>query len=194
VAHRRVAALARELDAPEQQRFEMGPSRHPPSAPRLDFSRGHVLGAQGAANKGIPWMPTAGDDDGEEQKNVARRNVLRHELQSAEQALEWVPALANMGRARSMDIDYSRVNAFKKEDGEAFEFLSGAIRNTSIPGGDKFHGRRNVLSREASSLQSLDMPRANGHAGAVPSYGRDGRLAREHGGVFRGAGKSMLKS
>lgn len=198
--HRRVSALSREVNAPEHQQFEMGPAKRPPSAPRRDFSRGHVLGAEGVANKGIPWAPSpapgaTADGDDPEARQVGRRHILKHERYAADQALEWVPSQANLIRAAlGKDADHSRISAFKKEDGEAFDFLHGAIRNAPEVLGDKFHGRRNVLTREQSSMQSLDMPRASGYQGAVPSYARDGRLARENplGGVFRGAGASVL--
>mmetsp|Transcript_74897 Transcript_74897/g.207362 ORF Transcript_74897/g.207362 Transcript_74897/m.207362 type:complete len:248 (-) Transcript_74897:155-898(-) len=191
--HRRVAALNREVELKENQAFEMGPQRRPPTAPRRDFSRGHALGKEGALNKGMPWAPTAETDhaDPEQAPNAARRSVLRHEMQAADQALEWVPK--NGARARSMDAEYGRINAFKKADGEAFDFLPGAHKNASVPIGVLNRGRRNVLMREHSSLQSLEGPRANSFDGGVPYFARDNRLARENP-VFRGAGASVLAS
>jgi len=195
--HRRVSMLCREKESVENQCFEMGPQKRSSSTPRRDFSRGHVLAGEAVANRGIPWLPVpeqASELAGE--KNVARRHTLLHEQQSADQFLEWAPSLAGYGGPRGGDVDYARINKLKRESSEPFEFLPGAARNAPIGASKLFHGRKNVLTREQSSGQSIDMPRASGIelGGAVPSYCRDNRLQRENplGFTLRGAGASVL--
>merc|ERR1712039_620077 len=128
------------------------------------------------------------------ERNAARRHTLRHEQQSAEQALEWAPDVAGIVGLRGADADHSRVSKLAREASEPFEFLPGAARSASLGVGKLYHGRRNVLKKEFSSEQSIDMPRASGHLGAVPSYCRDNRLTRENplGFTLRGAGASVL--
>lgn len=184
--HRRVSSLTREVNAPENQRFEMGPQRsgRPASADRRDYKRGHVLGQENTANgTGMPWSSSnteelAAQQQGEPAvRNAARRHTLRHERQAADQKLEWAPVPAmHPGGEGSHGI----VNAFKREEKEAIgEFLPGAARNAP-PGFADQHGRRNVLNRETSTHQSLDAPQPSGFDGEVPSYGRKGKLVREN--------------
>jgi len=192
--HRRVASLNRELESAENQGFEMGPSRRPSSGSnRTDFSRGHALGKETAANVGIPFGPgqpaQASVGGGDTPRNNARKSTLMQERQAADQGLEWVPSAAALGKK-----DFSRLKAQRKEEGESYDFLPGAARNavSAATGSDGDHGRRNVLNRELSSIQSIDMPRNSGNDGAVPSYGRAAALARENPVGFQRVGAKVL--
>merc|ERR1712060_423260 len=155
---RRVSMLSREVGSVENQCFEMGPQKRSSSAaPRQDYSRGHILAGEVVANRGMPWLPVAeqaAELAGE--KNMARRHTLLHEQQSAEQSLEWAPDFAIIRVPRGVDADYSRVSKLGREDSEPFEFLPGAARNAPLGGGKLFHGRKNVLTREHSSGQSIN--------------------------------------
>lgn len=175
--HRRVSSLRREVNLVENQQFEMGPHR-PGSAGRRsgDHSRGHVLASETEANRGMPWQPPVESKD--VAKSAARRNHLRHEQLDADQALEWVPSAAT---GRPPSGERGRVRALQREEKEAVgEFLAGAARNASAAGGDGVYGKKNIMSREFTSNQSVDMPQASGHQGAVPSYGRNAKLQREN--------------
>jgi len=172
--HRRVASLQRDRDSTENQQFEMGP-RRPLSRDRRDHSRAHILGSEAEANRGMPWAAPK-DEVRKEGGNAARRHQLRHEQQEADQALEWVPSSAAAAPTGGF-----RVNALAREEKEQFgEFLPGAARNASAAGAEGVYGKKNIMAREFTSNQSVDMPRARGGNGDVPSYQRCAKLERDN--------------
>jgi len=181
--HRRVACLSREKEMAENQAFEMGPRKRPSS--RTDYSRGHILGKEIEANNGIPFGPEKSQDDGQAPRPAARRHTLRHEQQAAEQALEWVPERHPGGQR----TDHARVSTLKREEGEPYDFLPGASRraaSAAVANAEGNHARRNMLQRELTSIQSIDMPQTSGNSvdGAVPHYGRVGSLVKENPAGF----------
>lgn len=182
---KRVSSLTREVNAPENQRFEMGPCR-PPSAERRDHKRNHLLQQENEANVGIPWGPTpaaSSQDRPSGERDRARKNTLGNEHKAADQALEWAPT---SGLARPSGG--ARVNQLEREEKALVgEFLSGAARNASKSGGDGLYGRKNIIAREFTSEQSVDMPRASRQEGVVPGYNRQAKLERENPVGFRSA-------
>jgi len=197
--YRRVSLLSREIESTENQRFEMGPERG--SLLHNDHSRAHILG-NNVANRGMPWssLGASNEDDADAAERRAARHTLLHEQHSADQALEWVPSLkkstSSGALVAGMAKDFCRVNRMRRENSEPFEFLPGAGRNAPPASEGGCHARKNILVRESTAGQSIDMPRASALdcGGGVPSFLRDNRLARENpsGFALRGAGAAVL--
>jgi len=194
--HRRISSLTREVDAVDNQCFEMGPKKSVDG--RKDFKRGHLLGVECKGAVGMPWKPPSGIADAEtvdELVSRARKNTLLNEKHAAEQGLEWVPNGLSGIPAFNIDSDHSRVSTLAREDKEAFEFLPGAGRNAYNPPSDGRHGRKNLLVRESQKADSVQMPQASNHdASGVPQFGRKAHFAKEInlGAALRGVGASVL--
>jgi hypothetical protein len=175
-SHARVHWLNRERDSAENQVFEMGPRARCSSTDRKeDFARGHCLGKEIAINQGMPWSKPQEVDDALQSK--ARRHTLRHEQQAADQALEWAADVASHRDDSNSEIrSHARVNVNARERSDAAQTMemAPAVQVTSAVTsavGRDYHGRRNVLVREAVN-ESAEAPIASGFSADVPTYGR----------------------
>jgi len=166
--------------------FEMGPRARASSADRRDqFERGHCLGKENAVNQGMPWTQPNMQDDALLPK--ARRHTLHHERMEADQDLEWVPTGCQKGAKGDRDSEnrsHARVNIYAREVGSASQALEMApmvqaglfMAQAAAAVGPKYHGRRNILSRETAE-DSTDAPIASGYGGdGVPTYARKSML------------------
>lgn len=184
--HKRVSSLGREVEAPENQVFEMGPRRTQPATAERDHSRGHVLGGLDNGRMGMPWKASVGAEDPLAGREPARRNLLQHERVQAAQEFEWAPGVrASAGPVGQEVGHHGRMDLMRREVLTAEETgpaLPGA-RSCSLPPpgpGREGHGRRNIMARETAT-QSVDMPLAGGAeiGGGVPFYGRRNILHKE---------------
>lgn len=176
-SHARVNMLAREKESIENQVFEMGPKVRASSLDRReDFQRGHALGREVEANRGMPW--TEAKNSVEAPLARERRHVLRRERQDADQTLEWAhEPKTNTVDAASEIRSHARINVHARELTDAAQVIEMApsvqVSNTSIAAvGPQYHGRRNILARETAE-ESTDNPMGRfGYEGDVPHYGR----------------------
>jgi len=179
----RVNLLHREVEAPQNQGFEMGPfPRSISSAERPNHRRSHALAHDSDANGGVPLgnLPVETSDRPE----PGRRNTLQHERLAADQGLEWVPSSSQPSGTEKLARDHSRVNVLAREDAAIDGPPSGLAQSAASQGAQAaaYHGRRNVLTREQHS-EASEIPRFSGYeAGSgVPVYSRKSLLAKECG-------------
>jgi hypothetical protein len=132
----------------------------------------------------MPWSQPKEFKDDDSHQPKGRRSVLRQEHLAADQALEWVPKEAEALRRRGQNADseprsHARSNIYAREVASASQALEmapmvqvGGFDTAAAAVGEKFHGRRNVMTRETAE-QSSDAPRASGvGADGVPMYNR----------------------
>lgn len=187
-SYARVSCLTREREAPENQRFEMGPPPKIPDGPLFeDYSKNHILSkGHGGGEGGMPWTDAATVERGRPPADPARKNTLMKERQSAEQSLEWGP---NQRRADSVDPSlqcHARVSTLRREekDSQAHMHIDkgfGGAGNTGSTGaGD--HNRRNVMRREMYSDRGGGMPDVFNQPpndDSVPSFGRRNLISKD---------------
>lgn len=178
-SHARVSSLLRERDAVENQRFEMGPLRRPPSPGLKDYKKGHALGQATQGVGGVP-LGTIEERDVEAVGPRARCNTLQNEYRAADQVLEWVPELSRCAKNASDGEGHGRLNVFNRERAsseDTREWALGVRPQENREG----RGRRNVLLREEQT-ETFNLPQQACNLGpAVPSYGRKEMLPRTHG-------------
>lgn len=168
----RVNSLNREVTDIANQNFEMGPSRSS-SVPRLDYARSHTLGQETEVNAGMPWKKPS--EESGRPNDPARRNHLDRESKAAEQLMEWGPQIT---MNKSADVVHQRRNTLQREEKDEGLNMPG-VRSGSQRPASRDNRRTNVLNRESSSVQTINMPRANGYdSGGVPSFGRKALLPR----------------
>lgn len=182
----RKSNLTREREAPENQRFEMGPAPKVIDPYPDDHAKQHLLGkGNNGCDGGMPWVdPTTNAERGRANVEPARRQTLQRERQAADQALEWAPKAGRPplpggdGTLEPSEKNFARIRTLNREEQESQRhmptFGTGATQTGGT--GGTCHARRNVLARENSVERAGGMPdhfvTPGGDDGSVPIFGR----------------------